>query len=103
MRMSEQFPECKMTSSRASFTENSFEKSLEMNEFPNNPLKRNFIPAFDKISLAFQTVLELEARRLLLTFQLDVSWTLKMSDRQTKWSVRKAIWQSEEFREYHLS
>ena len=80
--MSEQFPECKMTSSRGSFTENSFEKSLEMSEFPNNPLKRNFTPAFNKISLAFQTGLELEARRLLLTVQLDFSWTLKMSDRQ---------------------
>ena len=38
--------------------------------------------AFDKISLLFQTVLELKAKRLLQTVQLEFSWTLEMSDRQ---------------------
>ena len=63
--MSEQFSECKMTSSRGSFKANSF----EMNEFPNQPLKE-INSAFDKISLLFQTVLESEARSLLPTVQL---------------------------------
>ena len=38
--------------------------------------------AFDKISLLFQTVFELEAKSLLSTVQLEFSWTLEMSDRQ---------------------
>ena len=75
--MSEQFPECNMTSSISSFKAN----SLEINEFPNQPLKK-IKRAFNKISLLFQTVLESEARSLLPTVQLDFSWTLEMSDRQ---------------------
>ena len=70
-----------MTSSRRSFKENSFEKNFEMHEFPNNPLKK-IIPAFDEISLVFQTVLESEARNLLPSVQLEFSCSLKMSDRQ---------------------
>ena len=66
-----------MASSRGSFQANSF----EMNQLPNQPLKK-INRAFDKISLLFQTVLELEAKILLPTVQLDFSWTLQMSDRQ---------------------
>ena len=36
----------------------------------------------DKISLFFKTVLESEARSILLTVQLDFSWTLEMSHRE---------------------
>ena len=73
---SEQFPECNMTSSRASFKGNSF----DMNQFSYQSLKINK-SAFDKISLLFQTVLESEANSLSSTVQLDFSWALKMSDR----------------------
>ena len=66
--MSDQFPECNMTSSRGSFKAN----FLEMIQFPHQPLKR-FNRAFDKISLIFQTVLEPEAKILLPTVQLDFS------------------------------
>ena len=52
-----------------------------MNEFPKQPLKK-INPAFDKISLLFQAVLESEARSLLPAVQLDFSWTIQMSDRQ---------------------
>ena len=81
--MLEQFLECNMTSSIGSFKTN----SLEMMQFPNQPLK-NFNRAFDKISLLFQTVLELEAKSLIPSVQLDFSWTLKMSDRQNDWFAR---------------
>ena len=75
--MSEQFPECNMTSYRNSFKVNSF----EMIEFPNQVLNKiNCV--FDKISLLLQTVLESEAKSLLPTFQLDFSSTLKMPDQQ---------------------
>ena len=66
--MSDQFPECNMTSSRGSFKTN----SLEMIQFPHQTLKR-FNRALDKISLIFQTVLEPEAKSLLPTVQLDFS------------------------------
>ena len=66
--MSEQFPECNMTLSRGYFKANSF----EMNEFPNQLLKK-INPDFDKISLLFETVLESEVRSLLLTLQLNFS------------------------------
>ena len=75
--MSEQFPECNMTSCRNSLKVNSF----EMIQFPNQPLKK-INCAFDKISLLLQTVLESEARRFLPTVQLDFSLTLEMPDRQ---------------------
>ena len=52
-----------------------------MNEFPNQLLKK-INPDFDKISLLFETVLESEVRSLLLTLQLNFSWTLKISDWQ---------------------
>ena len=75
--MSEQFPECNMTSYRNSFKVNSF----EMIEFPNQVLNKiNCV--FDKISLLLQTVLKSEAKSLLPTFQLDFSSTLKMPDQQ---------------------
>ena len=54
--MSEQLPECNMRSSIEFFKAN----SLEMMQFPNQPLK-TFNRTFDKISLLFQTVLEPEA------------------------------------------
>ena len=63
-----------MTSCRGSFKVNSF----EMNEFPNQPLKK-ISNDFDKTSLLFQTVLESEAGSLLPTDQLDFSWTSKSS------------------------
>ena len=66
--MSEQFPEYNMTLSRGYFKANSF----EMNEFPNQLLKK-INPAFDNISLLFETVLESEVRSLLLTLQLNFS------------------------------
>ena len=75
--MSQQFPECNMASSRGTFKTN----SLEMNQLPNQALKK-INRAFDKISLLFQTVLELKAKSLLQTVQLEFSWTLEMSDRQ---------------------
>ena len=75
--MSEQLPECNVTSYRNSFKVNSF----EMIQFQNQPLKKiNCV--FEKISLLLQTVLESEARIFLQTVQLDFSWTLEMSDRQ---------------------
>ena len=43
---------------------------------------KKIILAFDKISLLFQTVLESEARSVLPTVQMDLSWTLQMSDQQ---------------------
>ena len=94
--MSEQYPECNMTSSRASFKGNSF----EMNQFPYQSLKR-INSAFNKISLLFQTVLESEAKSLLPTVQLDFSWILE-NVRSTKWSVCKAIWMSDQFPEYQV-
>ena len=57
-----------MTSSRGSFKANSF----EINEFPNQPLKK-INAAFVKISLLFKTVFESEARALLPTVQFDFS------------------------------
>ena len=78
--MSEQVPECNMTSYRNSFKVNSF----EMIQFPNQPLKK-INCAFDKISLLLQTVLESEVRSFLPTVQLDFNWTLEMSDRQNDW------------------
>ena len=75
--MSEQVPECNMTSYRNSFKVNSF----EMIQFPNQPLKK-INCASDKISLLLQTVLESEARIFLPTVQLDFSSTLKMPDQQ---------------------
>ena len=66
--MSEQFPEYNMTLPRGYFKANSF----EMNEFPNQLLKK-INPAFDNISLLFETVLESEVRSLLLTLQLNFS------------------------------
>ena len=70
-----------------------------MHEFPNNPLKK-IIPAFDEIRLVFQTVLESEARNLLLSVQLEFSCSLKMSDRQNDRFARPS--ESQDFREYHL-
>ena len=49
---------------------------------------KKIILAFDKISLLFQTVLESEARSVLPTVQMDLSWTLQMSDQQNDWSAR---------------
>ena len=66
--MSEQFPECSLTSFIGSFKGN----SLEMIQFPNQPLK-SFNRAFDKISLRFQTILEPKTKRLLKAVQLDFS------------------------------
>ena len=75
--MSEQLPECNVTSYRNSFKVNSF----EMIQFQNQPLKKiNCV--FEKISLLLQTVLESEARIFLPTVQLDFSSTLKMPDQQ---------------------
>ena len=51
--MSEQFPERNMTSYRNAFKVN----SLEMIQFPNQPLKK-ISCAFDKTSLLLQNVLE---------------------------------------------
>ena len=51
-----------MTSCRGSFNANSF----EINEFPNQPLKK-ISNDFDKVSLHFQTVLKSEAKSLLPT------------------------------------
>ena len=65
--MSEQFPECNMT--------------LEMIQFPNQPLKM-INRAFDKLSLLFWTVLEQEPSSVSPTVTLDFSWTLGMSDLQ---------------------
>ena len=46
------------------------------------------IPAFYKISLVFQTVLESEARSRLPTVQLEFISIPKMSDRQNDWFAR---------------
>ena len=81
--MSEQFRECNLTPFIGSFKAN----SLEMIQFPNQPLK-SFNRAFDKISLCFETILEPGTKRLLPTVQLDYSWTLKMSDQQNDWFAR---------------
>ena len=75
--MSEQFPECKMTSYRNSFKFNSF----EMIQLPNQPLKK-LNCSFDKINLLLPTVLESDSRTFLPTVQLDFSWALKVSDQQ---------------------
>ena len=83
--MSEQFPECNMTSCRNSLKVNSF----EMIQFPNQPLKK-INCAFEKISQLLQTVLESESRNFLPTVQLDFSWTLQMSDPQNDWFARRS-------------
>ena len=75
--MSEQFPECKMTSYRNSFKVNSF----EMIQLPNQPLKK-LNCAFDKINLLLPSVLESDSRTFLPTVQLDFSWALKVSNQQ---------------------
>ena len=93
---SQEYSEYNMAWSRSSFKTNSF----EMNEIWTKPLKENC--TFGKICLLFQTVLESEATSLSPTVHLDFSWTLKISVWSTKWSVRKAIWESEEFPEYHV-
>ena len=49
---------------------------------------KKIILAFDKISLLFQAVLESEARSVLPTVQMDLSWTLQMSYQQDDWSAR---------------
>ena len=58
-----------MTLSIGSFKAN----SLEMIQFPNQPLE-TFNGAFDKVTLLFQTVLELEAKSLLPTVQFGLQF-----------------------------
>ena len=71
-----------------------------MIQLPNQPLMKIYC-AFDKISLLLQTFLESEARNFLPTFQLDFSWTLKMSNRQNDWFARPSHSPSV-LTEYHL-
>ena len=58
----------------------SFEaSSFEIDEFPNQPLKK-FNNNFGKIILLFQTVFETEAKSPLSTVQLDFGWIFEMSE-----------------------
>ena len=66
-----------MTSARTSFRANFF----EMNDFVNQALKRNRC-ALDKICLFFQTTCCSEPIKLSPTVQLDLRWTLNMSNQQ---------------------
>ena len=60
-------------SSFVTVTKDSFKGDIfEMNQFPYQPLKK-INGAFDNIILLFKTVLESEAKSVLLTVQLDFS------------------------------